>query len=96
MPSTDRKLEVVVECWKRLRQVMTGKEWLTVEDWLELEAPLTAVSVRHEGRQERADADAALRVCFSSSRLGGDVLAEGTSQVRLHPRPVRGDGLKVE
>lgn len=61
------------------REVMTGREWLTIEDWLECGLPLCPLAVRHEGRLERAE-PAALRVCFSNSRLGGAALEDGSSQ----------------
>ncbi|XP_063224061.1 uncharacterized protein LOC134531936 [Bacillus rossius redtenbacheri] len=61
------------------RQVMGSKEWLTIEDWLECSLPLCPLAVRHEGRVDRAD-PAAMTVCFSTSRLGGRVLDEGSSQ----------------
>ncbi|XP_053600912.1 uncharacterized protein LOC128669814 isoform X1 [Plodia interpunctella] len=65
------------------RQVMTSKQWLTIEDWLECTLPLCKLLVRHEGRPERCENDDALRVCFSSSRVGGDVLIDGESQESL-------------
>ncbi|KAK3920453.1 Poly(ADP-ribose) glycohydrolase [Frankliniella fusca] len=61
------------------REVMTGREWLTIEDWLECGLPLCPLAVRHEGRIERAE-PSALRVCFASSRLGGAALEDGASQ----------------
>ncbi|XP_046669036.1 uncharacterized protein LOC124359929 isoform X2 [Homalodisca vitripennis] len=60
------------------RQVMTGKEWLTIEDWLECGLPLCPLIIRHEGRLDRATSDH-LVVCFSSSRIGGQVLGGGSS-----------------
>ncbi|XP_052121802.1 uncharacterized protein LOC113212013 isoform X1 [Frankliniella occidentalis] len=61
------------------REVMTGREWLTIEDWLECGLPLCPLAVRHEGRLERAE-PSALRVCFANSRLGGAALEDGSSQ----------------
>lgn len=63
-----------------LRQVMTGKEWLTIEDWLECTLPLCPLHIRHEGKLERAEADS-LHICFSSARIGGAVLNSGSTQV---------------
>ncbi|CAF4780126.1 unnamed protein product [Pieris macdunnoughi] len=60
---------------KLSRQVLTSRQWLTIEDWLHM--------VRHEGRPERCENDDAIRVCFSSSRIGGDVLIDGESQETL-------------
>ncbi|XP_049856905.1 uncharacterized protein LOC126336855 isoform X1 [Schistocerca gregaria] len=61
------------------RMVMTSKEWLTIEDWLECGVPLIPVVTKHEGRLERSEPET-LQVCFSSSHLGGDVLHAGSSQ----------------
>ncbi|XP_054271486.1 uncharacterized protein LOC128992101 [Macrosteles quadrilineatus] len=60
------------------RQVMSGKEWLTIEDWLECGLPLCPLMIRHEGRLDRAPSDH-LVVCFTSSRIGGHVLSSGSS-----------------
>ncbi|XP_026323757.1 uncharacterized protein LOC113233028 isoform X2 [Hyposmocoma kahamanoa] len=65
------------------RQVMTSKQWLTIEDWLECTLPLCKLLVRHEGRPERCENDDAIRVCFASSRIGGDALIDGESQESL-------------
>ncbi|KAK9703626.1 Poly (ADP-ribose) glycohydrolase (PARG) [Popillia japonica] len=62
-----------------LRQVMSSKEWLTIEDWLECSLPLCPLQIKHEGRLERADPDS-LQICFSSSKIGADVLGSGNSQ----------------
>ncbi|GBP22914.1 Poly(ADP-ribose) glycohydrolase 1 [Eumeta japonica] len=62
------------------RQVMSSKQWLTIEDWLECTLPLCKFMIRHEGRPERCESDDALRVCFASSRIGGDALGDGDSQ----------------
>ncbi|XP_035895243.1 uncharacterized protein LOC118504633 isoform X1 [Anopheles stephensi] len=61
------------------RKVMTGKQWLTIEDWLECELPLCDVEIRHEGKLDKADPEM-LQTVFASARLGGDVLASGDSQ----------------
>ncbi|XP_059049225.1 uncharacterized protein LOC131844374 [Achroia grisella] len=68
---------------KLSRQVMTSKQWLTIEDWLECTLPLCKLLVRHEGRPERCENDEAIRVCFASSRVGGDILIDGDSQESL-------------
>ncbi|CAK1548425.1 unnamed protein product [Leptosia nina] len=70
-------------CIKLSRHVMTSKQWLTIEDWLECSLPLCKLMVRHEGRPERCENDDAMRVCFASSRIGGDVLIDGNSQESL-------------
>ncbi|KAI8430026.1 hypothetical protein MSG28_000472 [Choristoneura fumiferana] len=63
--------------------VMTAKQWLTIEDWLECTLPLCKLLVRHEGRPERCESEDALRVCFATNRVGGDVLIDGESQESL-------------
>ncbi|CAG9575972.1 unnamed protein product [Danaus chrysippus] len=68
---------------KLSRQIMSSKQWLTIEDWLECTLPLCKLLIRHEGRPERCESDDALRVCFASSRIGGDVLIDGESQESL-------------
>ncbi|XP_041974508.1 uncharacterized protein LOC121729888 isoform X2 [Aricia agestis] len=68
---------------KLSRQVMTSKQWLTIEDWLECTLPLCKLMVRHEGRPERCENDDAIRICFASSRLGGETLVDGDSQESL-------------
>lgn len=58
---------------------MTGKQWLTIDDWLECGLPICSLEIKHEGRLERAAADSAQAV-FSSQRIGGSVLRNGNSQ----------------
>ncbi|XP_062528590.1 uncharacterized protein LOC101742248 isoform X3 [Bombyx mori] len=65
------------------RQVMTSKQWLTIEDWLECTLPLCKLLVRHEGRPERCENEDAIRVCFATSRIGGNILIDGESQESL-------------
>lgn len=62
------------------RKVFSGKQWLTIEDWLECSIPLCALEVKHEGRIERSH-DNVVQTVFASSRLGGDFLSNGWSQV---------------
>lgn len=61
------------------RQVMPGREWLTIEDWLECSTPLCPLRIRHEGRMDLGASDS-LSVCFSSPRVGGLVLHDGSSR----------------
>lgn len=63
------------------RKVFSGKQWLTIEDWLECSIPLCALEIKHEGRIERSP-DNVVQAVFASSRLGGDLLSNGWSQVR--------------
>lgn len=62
------------------RKVFSGKQWLTIEDWLECTIPLCALDVKHESRIERSH-DNVVQTVFASSRLGGDFLSNGWSQV---------------
>lgn len=62
------------------RKVFSGKQWLTIEDWLECTIPLCALDVKHEGRIERSH-DKVVQTVFASSRLGGSILSNGWSQV---------------
>lgn len=63
------------------RKVFSGKQWLTIEDWLECSIPLCPLDVKHEGRIERSH-DNVVQTIFASSRLGGNFLSNGWSQVR--------------
>lgn len=58
---------------------MTGKQWLTIEDWLECSLPLGCIDIRHDGRIERAKSDIMQNI-FVSPRLGGDVLRTACTQ----------------
>lgn len=60
-------------------QVMTGKQWLTIEDWIECKFPLCPMDVKHESRLENAPESAA-QVIFSQSAIGANVLTDGTTQ----------------
>lgn len=59
---------------------MTGKQWLTIEDWLECGLPLCSLEVKHEGKIERSKQEV-VQTVFVSPRLGGNVLYNGSSQV---------------
>ncbi|XP_058823675.1 uncharacterized protein LOC131684645 isoform X2 [Topomyia yanbarensis] len=61
------------------RKVLTGKQWLTIEDWLECGLPLCDVEIKHEGRLDKACSDT-MQTVFANARLGGNVLADGDSQ----------------
>lgn len=58
---------------------MTGKQWLTIEDWLECTLPLMSLEIRHDSRIERAKPDV-MQTVFVSTRLGGKVLSDGANQ----------------
>ncbi|XP_076547457.1 uncharacterized protein LOC117608472 isoform X2 [Osmia lignaria lignaria] len=67
------------------RQVMTSKQWLTIEDWLESNVPLCPLMIRHEGRLERVEPETkVLRVCFASAKFGGGVLDGDVTQETVH------------
>lgn len=61
---------------------MNSKQWLTIEDWLECSLPLCKLQIKHEGRIEKCEAEG-MEICFSNSRLGGDVLSSSDSQVSI-------------
>ncbi|KAL1491111.1 hypothetical protein ABEB36_011755 [Hypothenemus hampei] len=61
------------------RQVMHSKEWLTIDDWLECTLELCPLIIKHEGKLERSEQEN-LHVCFSSPKIGGDVLNSGNNQ----------------
>uniref|UniRef100_A0A6P7FKF7 poly(ADP-ribose) glycohydrolase n=1 Tax=Diabrotica virgifera virgifera TaxID=50390 RepID=A0A6P7FKF7_DIAVI len=64
---------------KILRQVMSSKEWLTIEDWVECSLPLCSIKIRHDGKLNRTEEDC-LQICFSSAKIGGNVLGNGFTQ----------------
>lgn len=64
------------------RKVMSAKQWLTIEDWLECGLPLCPLEIKHEGRIERAHENI-VQAVFASPRLGGSVLSAGNSQVKF-------------
>lgn len=62
------------------RKVMTGKQWLTIEDWLECTLPLCPLDIKHEWRIERT-VENYVQTVFASPKLGGTILSNGNSQV---------------
>ena len=68
------------------RQVMTSKQWLTIEDWLESAISLCPITIRHSGRMDKPDSSQSklLRVCFASRRFGGGVLDKDLTQETVH------------
>lgn len=58
---------------------MNGKQWLTIEDWIECKLPLCQMDVKHESRLENAP-EATAQVIFSQSAVGSTVLTNGASQ----------------
>lgn len=74
--------EVLDGTLKVSRKVMTGKQWLTIEDWLECGLPLCDIEIKHEGRLDKASSDT-MQTVFASARLGGTVLGPGDSQESL-------------
>jgi len=64
---------------------MTSKQWLTIEDWLESNVPLCPLTIRHEGRLERVEAESkVLQVCFANAKIGGGVLDGDVTQETVH------------
>ncbi|XP_014471645.1 PREDICTED: uncharacterized protein LOC106742842 isoform X2 [Dinoponera quadriceps] len=67
------------------RQVMSAKQWLTIEDWLESNVPLCPLTIRHEGRLERMETESkVLQVCFADAKIGGGVLDGDVTQETVH------------
>lgn len=62
------------------RKVFSGKQWLTIEDWLECSQPLCRLEIKHEGRIERSPNEC-VQTIFASARLGGNILSNGWTQV---------------
>lgn len=82
-PTTDLNETTVTDDYLKIsRKVFSGKQWLTIEDWLECSIPLCALDVKHEGRIERSH-DTIVQTVFASPRLGGDILSSGWSQVSM-------------
>ena len=69
---------------------MSGREWCTLEEWLQCRRPLCPLQVRHDGRIESSSSSnahqAGLRVVFVNRRIGGAFLDDGTSQVNRKRR----------
>lgn len=67
---------------------MSGKHWLTIEDWLECKLPLCPMDIKHDSRSENAPTSVA-QVIFSQSSIGSSVLLNGanqeSTQVVTHP-----------
>lgn len=63
-------------------QIMSSKEWLTIDDWLECSLELCPLQIKHDGRIERSEPDN-LQICFCSSKIGSNVLGTGCTQVYL-------------
>ena len=61
-------------------QVMSGREFASLADWLGCSKPLCPVVVRDSGRIEDAEPGLS-QVCFLSPHPGGDTLKDGRSQV---------------
>lgn len=61
---------------------MNGRQWLTIEDWLESTIPLCSLNIKHERKIETTTPDI-VQTIFASSHLGGKVLYSGDSQVNL-------------
>lgn len=80
--TSDAKIDNEDTYMRISRKVFSGKQWLTIEDWLECNIPLCALEVKHEGRIERSH-DKVVQTLFASSRLGGSILSNGWSQVSL-------------
>lgn len=60
-------------------KVMSGKQWLTIEDWMECKVPLCPMDVKHDSRLENASVSVTQTV-FSHSAIGLKVLLDGSNQ----------------
>ena len=70
-------------------QVMSGRDWCSLDQWLACRRPLCPVAVRHDDLASASLASASaspapLQVCFASRRLGGRVLEDGATQVSFY------------
>lgn len=61
---------------------MSGKQWLTIEDWFDCDQLLCPLDIRHSGRIERTKPDF-IQTIFVSCKLGARVLYDGKSQVSI-------------
>lgn len=75
----ESSVDDAVNAVKFSRKVFSGKQWLTIEDWLECGAQLCPLEIKHEGRIERSR-DNVVQTIFASTRLGGNLLTDGWSQ----------------
>lgn len=60
-------------------QILTGKQWLTIEDWIECKLPLCPLDVKHEGRIE-SSRESIAQVIFTKPAIGSSVLLDGANQ----------------
>lgn len=58
---------------------MTGKQWLTIDDWKECIVPLSSIEIRHDLKIDASPTDIT-QIIFVSPRIGGDVLEEEPSR----------------
>lgn len=69
-------------------QILTGQQWLTIEDWIECKLPLCSFDIKHDGRIENANENFA-QVIFSKSAIGSTVLlndsSEESTMIITHP-----------
>lgn len=59
---------------------MTGKQWLTIEDWAECSLPLCSIDIKHQNYIENTSINNIIQTIFTSSRIGGNILLNGNSQ----------------
>ncbi|KAL7033760.1 hypothetical protein ACKWTF_007714 [Chironomus riparius] len=64
---------------KLSRKVMSGRHWLTIEDWLECKLPLCPVDIKHDSRLENSPTTVA-QVIFSQPAIASSVLIKGANQ----------------
>lgn len=59
--------------------MLTGKQWLTIDDWSESIVPLSPVICLHDKKLQCSPADV-MQVVFVSPRIGGEVLGPESSK----------------
>lgn len=69
-------------------QVLTGQQWLTIDDWTECKLPLCSFDIKHDGRIENSNEKFA-QVIFTKSAIGSSALHGDASQestiILTHP-----------
>lgn len=58
---------------------MSGKHWLTIEDWLECKLPLCQMDIKHDSRLENSP-QAVAQVIFTQPAIASSVLLKGANQ----------------
>ncbi|KAG5680221.1 hypothetical protein PVAND_009745 [Polypedilum vanderplanki] len=62
------------------RKVMSGKQWLTIEDWLECKLPLCPMDIKHGSSRLENSSPSNAQIVFSQSLIGSTALHDGNNQ----------------